>query len=423
MKWSLLAVLAVALPSSLAFAPLSVPRTFVSQVISPISTTVRPRSHLGASPLHDISSIILSAADEAAVVAEEAAKGSGNGWFGFLTGPVESLLQFIHTFMVDTLHLTDGAWGWSIVLLTVLIKVATYPLSYTQIESTAKMQNLQPKIKEIQSKYQSNPEVMNQQIASIYQDNEVNPLAGCVPSLIQLPVFIGLYRAVTELAKQDLMEESFLWLPNLEGPTYGVDPAHGSDWILKNWEGLTPSLGWPTTLSYLAIPILLVVSQSISQQLLQPPKSDDPNAPDTSAILKFLPLLIGWFSLNVPAALGVYWVANNFVSTAITLQIKSQFPPPPPAPVGAGASKGVYTPPPTSFTVPVRDKPSGFGSAGGAGGEGGGIKPLTEVEGTTVGGGGGEVMEAEVMGEGIMEGGGGGGGKKRGGKKKKRKNN
>ena len=79
MKWSLLAVLAVALTSSLAFAPLSVPRTFVSQVISPISTTVRPRSHLGASPLHDISSIILSAADEAAVVAEEAAKGSGNG--------------------------------------------------------------------------------------------------------------------------------------------------------------------------------------------------------------------------------------------------------------------------------------------------------------------------------------------------------
>ncbi|GMH70536.1 hypothetical protein TrRE_jg11268, partial [Triparma retinervis] len=336
MRWLKVAVLAVTLPSTYAFIAPSVPRTFLSHSTSPASKFVNPTSALNVGDHSEFASILISAADQAGAVVEEAAKGSGNGWFGFLTGPVESLLQGIHTVMVDNLHFDQGAWGWSIVLLTVLIKVATYPLSYTQIESTAKMQNLQPQIKAIQAKYQSNPEVMNQKIASIYQDNEVNPLAGCVPSLIQLPVFIGLYRAVTELAKQDLMEESFLWLPNLEGPTYGADPAHGSDWILKNWDGLTPTLGWPTTLSYLAIPVLLVVSQSISQQLLQPPKSDDPNAPDTSAILKFLPLLIGWFSLNVPAALGVYWVANNFVSTAITLQIKSQFPPPPKAVGGGG---------------------------------------------------------------------------------------
>ena len=94
---------------------------------------------------------------------------------------------------------------------------------------------LQPTIKALQAKYQSNPEVMNQKIAEVYQQNEVNPLAGCIPSLVQIPVFIGLYRAVLNLAKDNALDEPFLFLPNLEGPTYGADPAHGSDWLFKNW--------------------------------------------------------------------------------------------------------------------------------------------------------------------------------------------
>ena len=76
---------------------------------------------------------------------------------------------------------------------------------------------------------------MNQKIAEVYQTNEVNPLAGCIPSIVQIPVFIGLYRAVLNLAKDNALNEPFLFLPNLEGPTYGADPAHWSDWIFKNW--------------------------------------------------------------------------------------------------------------------------------------------------------------------------------------------
>ena len=90
-------------------------------------------------------------------------------------------------------------------------------------------------MKELQTKYQSNPEVMNQKIAEIYQANDVNPLAGCLPSLAQIPIFIGLYRAVLNLAKEDKLNEPFLFLPNLEGPTYGADPGHANDWILKGW--------------------------------------------------------------------------------------------------------------------------------------------------------------------------------------------
>merc|ERR1711957_817119 len=133
-----------------------------------------------------------------------------------------------------------------------------------------------PTIKEVQAKYASNPEVMNQKIAALYQENDVNPLAGCIPSLVQIPVFIGLYRAVLCLAKDGILDEPFLFLPSLEGPTYGADAAHGSDWILHNWVDGVPSLGWANTAAFLAVPISLVI----------------------------------------------YWVANNLFTTAISLHIK-----------------------------------------------------------------------------------------------------
>lgn len=176
----------------------------------------------------------LSLADEAEAVAQAATADQGNGWFGFLTVPIEGLLQLIHSALV-AVGVSADAWGVSIIMLTVLIKVLTFPLTKTQLESTTKMQAMQPAIKELQAKYQSNPEVMNQKIAEFYQANEINPLAGCIPSFAQIPVFIGLYRAVLTLAKENKLDEPFLWLPNLEGPTYGADPAHGSDWILKGW--------------------------------------------------------------------------------------------------------------------------------------------------------------------------------------------
>jgi 60Kd inner membrane protein len=95
------------------------------------------------------------------VVVEAAA--DDNGWFGFLTYPIEGLLQIIHTAIAATG--TANAWGVTIIVLTILIKVVTFPLTKTQLESTNKMQAMAPAIKELQAKYQSNPEVMNQKIA------------------------------------------------------------------------------------------------------------------------------------------------------------------------------------------------------------------------------------------------------------------
>lgn len=327
-------------------------------------------SFLTPPPLEQLSTLLLSDEAVSAVVSDPAvqdaaAAGTDNGWFGFLTGPIEFLLQVLHQ-IFNGVGLEANSWGLSIIAMTVFIKLVTYPLTKQQLESTTKMQTLQPVIKNIQNTYASNPEVMNQKIAEVYQNEGVNPLAGCIPAIIQLPVFIGLYRAVLALAKENKLDESFLWLPSLEGPTYGADPTSGSDWILKGWEGGVPTLGWEDTLAFLSIPIFLVISQSISQQLMQP-KSQDPQQQEANAVLKFLPLLIGWFSLNVPSALGIYWVANNIFTTLLTLQIRSSI-------EASGASGGsgaavmdakiVSEPPKPTFVPPeMTPKPAGFGAS------------------------------------------------------------
>jgi len=295
---------------------------------------------------------ISEGSDVAAIVAAPADPGAGP--FGFLEKPIEIGLTTLHTGLAGLN--VPGAWGLSIIGMTTLIKIVTYPLTAKQMQSTQKMQTLQPTIKEVQAKYASNPEVMNQKIAALYQENDVNPLAGCIPSLVQIPVFIGLYRAVLCLAKDGILDEPFLFLPSLEGPTYGADAAHGSDWILHNWVDGVPSLGWANTAAFLAVPLFLVVSQFFSMQLMAPKDQEQP------AFLKFLPLLIGWFSLNVPSALGIYWVANNLFTTAISLQIKSSMPA---APAAAGGNTAALDVTPSSFSPSrIRDRAEGFGSSG-----------------------------------------------------------
>jgi YidC/Oxa1 family membrane protein insertase len=201
---------------------------------------------------------------------------------------------------------------------------------------------------------------MNQKIADLYKDNEVNPLAGCLPSFLQIPIFIGLYRAVLTLAKDNKLDEPFLFLPSLEGPTYGADPTHGSDWILKGWENGVPSLGWGETAAFLVLPVVLVLSQFLSMELMQPQPGPDGTKPESPFILKFLPLMIGWFSLNVPSALGIYWVANNIITTSTTLLIRNQMKT---ATVAVSSSPQSTTSASIFAPPPMREKPAGFGSA------------------------------------------------------------
>ena len=152
---------------------------------------------------------------------------------------------------------------------------------------------------EIKEKF-ADQNVQNQMIALLYQETEVNPLAGCLPALLQIPVFISLYRSFTNLAmaKDSQLNEPFLFLPDLTGPVYG---QRSTDWLFKGWEHVSstgnfweqnvPSLGWEHTLDYLGLPVLLVVAQALSLQILSPP-SDDPAVQRTQRILKYLLIVL-----------------------------------------------------------------------------------------------------------------------------------
>ena len=177
--------------------------------------------------------------------------------------------------------------------------------------------------------------MQNRAVSKLYEDANTNPLAGCLVSLAQLPIFLGLYRSVTRLAREGVIDEPFLWIPSLEGPVTAPD-YRGLEWLTQGWTTLdgalpTPSLGWETTIRFMIMPLILVLGQSLTMSALQPPV--DENLPEeekeqlerTQTILKFLPLMIGFFSLQVPAGLTIYWFTSNFFTLGQSLAVRKYY--------------------------------------------------------------------------------------------------
>ncbi|XP_010043569.2 inner membrane protein PPF-1, chloroplastic [Eucalyptus grandis] len=269
--------------------------------------------------LYTLADAAVAAADSAAAGADPsstdvAAQKSG-GWFGFISDGMEFVLKVLKDGL-SAVHV-PYAYGFAIILLTVIVKIATLPLTKQQVESTLAMQNLQPKIKAIQQRYAGNQERIQLETSRLYRQAGVNPLAGCLPTLATIPVWIGLYQALSNVANEGLLTEGFFWIPSLGGPTTIAARQSGSgiSWLFPFVDG-HPPLGWSDTVAYLVLPVLLVVSQFVSMELMKPPQSDDPAQKNTLLVFKFLPLMIGYFSLSVPSGLSIYWFTNNVLSTA-----------------------------------------------------------------------------------------------------------
>ncbi|GAB2234058.1 hypothetical protein Droror1_Dr00003295 [Drosera rotundifolia] len=265
---------------------------------------------------------------DAAVTASPAVGGGGEGvgeggggvvqrsggWFGFISDAMEGVLKVLKG-LLSAVHV-PYSYGFAIILLTVIVKVATFPLTKRQVESTLAMQNLQPKIKAIQTRYAGDQERIQLETARLYRQAGVNPLAGCFPTLATIPIWIGLYQALSNVANEGLLTEGFFWIPSLGGPTTFAARQSGAgiSWLLPFVDG-HPPIGWHDAAAYLVLPVLLVVSQFVSMELMKPPETD-PNQKNTLLILKFLPIMIGYFSLSVPSGLSIYWFTNNVLSTA-----------------------------------------------------------------------------------------------------------
>uniref|UniRef100_A0A7N1A157 Membrane insertase YidC/Oxa/ALB C-terminal domain-containing protein n=1 Tax=Kalanchoe fedtschenkoi TaxID=63787 RepID=A0A7N1A157_KALFE len=266
---------------------------------------------------------------DAAVAADPAASGAAasgtvqksGGWFAFIAEAMEVVLKVLKDGLT-AVHV-PYAYGFAIILLTVIVKAATYPLTKQQVESTMAMQNLQPKIKAIQERYKGNQERIQLETSRLYRQAGVNPLAGCLPTLATIPVWIGLYQALSNVANEGLFTEGFFWIPSLGGPTSiaARQSGAGVSWLFPFVDG-HPPLGWSDTAAYLVLPVLLVVSQYVSMEIMKPPQSDDPAQKNTLLVFKFLPLMIGYFALSVPSGLSIYWFTNNILSTAQQVWLK-----------------------------------------------------------------------------------------------------
>ena len=205
------------------------------------------------------------------------------GFFGTIFAPIENILHFV----LEALHsLTDmagvGSYGLAIILLTVIIKMILYPLTVKQVKSMKAMQDLSPKMKKIQEKYKDNPQVMQQKVGALYKEAGVNPLAGCLPLIIQMPILMGMYYALYNFTYPSPEAAQFLWLPSMSQ----ADPLY----ILPVLSAFTTFLQQKMT------------TTEMNQQM--------------KVMMVVMPLFIGWISLTFPSGLVLYWVTMNVVQIA-----------------------------------------------------------------------------------------------------------
>ncbi|MBN2676117.1 MAG: membrane protein insertase YidC [Alphaproteobacteria bacterium] len=220
------------------------------------------------------------------------------GWFYFIAKPFAQALRWLNKWF--------GNMGWAILMLTLIIRIVLYPLSRKSLHAMAKMKDLQPKIKAIQAKFAHDKTRMQQEIMKIYKNNKVSPASGCVPMLLQIPVFFAFYRLLT--VSIDLRQASFFYIPDLSL----ADPTS-----LFNLFGLLP-FTVPTWLPALGLlPVVMGISMW-AQQKVQGTTSTTPQ----SKIMGYLPFIFVLMFGGLPAGLVLYWMASNLFSLLQTVLIK-----------------------------------------------------------------------------------------------------
>ena len=194
------------------------------------------------------------------------------GWFTFIAKPMYEFLDFLHKYI--------GNWGWAIVLMTLIVRIILFPLTYKSMISMNKLKDLAPKMKELRERYKGEPQKMNMHMMELYKKHGANPMSGCLPILLQIPIFFAIYRVLLNAVE-----------------------LKGAPWAL--WIGDLSNLD-----PYYVLPILMGATMFL-QQLITPVAIQDPTQ---AKIMKFLPVVFTFFFLWFPAGLTLYWFINNICS-------------------------------------------------------------------------------------------------------------
>lgn len=193
-------------------------------------------------------------------------------------------------------------WGFAIIAFTLIIKLITFPLTLSQLRGMQAQKELQPKIQEMQKKYGKDREKLAQAQMKLYQEAGVNPLSGCLPLIVQMPVLFGLYSALVALGPT-LKDASFFWIPDLGFPSF----TQGMSWIPEFFRAGEYGM----LAAYLVLPVLLVASQYSMQKWMTPTTGVGDQAGMMKQVGLMMTFMFGFFTLQVPAGLTLYWVTSN----------------------------------------------------------------------------------------------------------------
>jgi YidC/Oxa1 family membrane protein insertase len=236
------------------------------------------------------------------------------GWFSFVAKPLFLGLRYIYDRWVHN-------YGWAIVILTIFINLAMFPLKLKSIRSAQEMQRIAPQVKAIQERYKqykfNDPRKnrMNQEIMKLYQEHHINPLGGCLPMLLQLPFLYAFYNVLS--ASIELRHAPWiLWIKDLSSP----DKFH--------------LLGLPLPI----LPTLMIVTMFILQKMTPMTTAD----PAQQRMMMIMPLVFGIMFYNFASGLVLYWLTGNIVGIAQQAFINKMMPPPAPVVVAkkSPAAKG-----------------------------------------------------------------------------------
>jgi YidC/Oxa1 family membrane protein insertase len=212
------------------------------------------------------------------------------GWFSAVAKPLLYCMKFLYRYVHN--------YGIAIIIITIIIKILFYPLTYKSYKSMKEMQKLQPKMAALKEKHKNDRDAMNKAVMQLYQTHKVNPLGGCLPMVVQMPIFIALYRAL--MSSIELRHAPFMfWMKDLSA----------SDALFTHLLGLPFTLG--------PLPILMGASMFVQQKMTPSAGMD----PAQAKMMMALPLVFTVMFLNMPTGLVLYWLVNNILTIAQQMYI------------------------------------------------------------------------------------------------------
>lgn len=204
-------------------------------------------------------------------------------WAKYIVYPLSQIITFFSEIF--------NSYGWAIIIVTIIIRLFLLPLNIKQLKSSQAMQEIQPKMKELQEKYsskdQQTQQKLQQEMMALFKENNVNPLAGCLPLIVQMPFLIGMYQAI--MRTEEIQQGTFLWF----------------------------QLGSPDII----LPIVTGAATFMQQKLMMA-GNDSAQNPQMKVMLYLMPIMITVFAFIFPAALALYWIVGSIFMIAQTLLIR-----------------------------------------------------------------------------------------------------